>query len=199
MDSSDEKPFSMPGGHEGRTRARYEPIEPPTYKSELPAVPPVGSTQRASVHPLYALFKRLTPSTLSILLCTTLVVIRPVAFMSGIADHTLLMPVMYILCFHSLGNPVGKHIQQTLMGIAGAGVGIGWSAVAVQLSCVANRRTTIAEPIESRLIPALFLAALAFVSAYLRSRFPITNAAGLLAVFTCLWFTSSTVSETQVS
>lgn len=105
----------------------------------LPMLQRIGETQDTGGHALYDLVKQLSPSVFSILVCCIFVVVKPIAFLSGEADYAFLILVAYSLFFHAGGHTVGRHIQSTIIGVAGAVCGLGISAVAIELGCIANR------------------------------------------------------------
>lgn len=87
------------------------------------------------------------------------------------------------------------------IGISGAVIGIGWSALGYYLGCLSNRRSNIPEgenSVGARAACATFLAFMSFVAADLKSRFPRLTTGCLLSVFTSIWLLAITVQEHEV-
>jgi hypothetical protein len=80
--------------------------------------------------------KRICPSILAFIACAILVTVRPVSDFSG--KYAYFVLIAYTLYFHPGTHTVGKQVQVTVIGILGGVVGLGVSAVAIELGCVAN-------------------------------------------------------------
>lgn len=112
---------------------------PPAYVCRLPAVEVSAEDSESLWSRARKVIKTLLPSTVSIFLCSLLVAIKPIAFLSGGANYAFLVLVIYALYFHAGGQTIGKHIEVTIVGILGATLGIAISALATYIGCVSNR------------------------------------------------------------
>lgn len=167
----------------------------------------------------WLILKRLLPCVISVFLGSVFIVVNRLAFLSGTAQHAFLIIVIYTLFFHPAQHTVGKHIQVTgksllqvpdlfgtlsvihlvaVIGLTGAIVGIGWSALGYYLGCLSNKNASVAPgttSVGARAACAVFLAAIAFVAADLKSRYPRLTTGCLLSVFASIWLLAVTVQD----
>lgn len=74
-----------------------------------------SSLRKTRWQSLYLIIKRLLPCVLTIFLASIFVVNKRIAFLSGTAEYSFLIIVIYTLFFHPAQHTVGKHIQVTGM------------------------------------------------------------------------------------
>lgn len=166
---------------------------------QLPPLPPVGCSQPAALPTWRRLLRRVLPQVVSVFIGACFIVIRPISSLSGDAQYGFLILVIYTLFFFAGENTFGRHLQITLIGILGAAVGVGWSALAVEIGCIANRRAGRVGSVGARIAPALFLATIAFAGGYGKSKFPRLSTGFMLSIFVSIWLISSGVAIDRVS
>jgi hypothetical protein len=124
------------------------------YICKLPALEEDPEIIEASwIATAFDILQRLLPSLITVFLCSILVVVRPVAELSGSAQYAFLVLVAYTLFFHVGGHTLGQHIQSTVIGVLGACIGLGISALAVELGCIANRQAGTDDSVGGRAAP----------------------------------------------
>lgn len=163
------------------------------YLPQLPPQPPVGSTQPEASPTWQRLLHRFLPQVMSVFLGAILIVVRPVSSLSGDAQYGFLVLVVYTLFFFAGENTFGRHLQITLIGLLGAAIGVGWSAVAIEIGCVSNRRAGRTDSMGARVSPGVFLAAIAFIGGFGKSKYPRISTGFMLAIFVSIWLISSSV------
>lgn len=168
------------------------------YSSQLPPLRELGSTQFPTPRPALQYIRRLLPNTIVVLLGSLMLVIKPVAHLSGDPEYSYLILVIYTIYFTAGGNTVGRQLQVTAIGIAGTCVGIGWSALGIELGSIANRRAGAVGSLYGRLVPAVFFATIAFIGAFVKSRFARLYSGCVLSIFVSIFLLGKGVDRFKV-
>lgn len=113
--------------------------------------------------------RRLAAPTLGSFFCAVLVVVRPVAALSG--KYAFLVLTDQVLFFFP-GGTVGAQLEATVLGLVGGFVGVAWACIGVAGAAHLNRLNGGSEANASRVLAALFLTAQAVVGGYIRSSSP---------------------------
>ena len=174
------------------------PSQCESYTPQLPPLCSLGSTQHPPLRPVLVYVRTLLPTILAVCLGTILIVIKPVSYLSGSPEYSYLLLVVYTIYFMAGSKTVGRHLQTSSVGVAGACVGILWSALAVELGCIANRRAGVVGSLGGRVIPALFLAAMAFTAAFVKSRYARLYAGCMLSIFVSIFLLGKGIGDFQV-
>lgn len=183
-------------------------VEPKVWSKEphVTSLPPLPSSNKTAkqnrANAFLIILKRLLPCVISVFVGAIFVVNKHIAFLSGTAEFAFLIIVIYTLFFHPAQHTVEKHVQVTAIGICGAVIGIGWSALGNYLACLSNSKDNTpldANSVGARAACAIFLGAIAFIAADLKSRFPRLATGCLLSVFAAIWLLAVTTTANQLS
>ncbi|KAF8837834.1 hypothetical protein BDN67DRAFT_997945 [Paxillus ammoniavirescens] len=126
-----------------------------------------------------ALSRRALARILSTFLCVLLVIIRPFSRFGG--SNAFLVLSLKELVF-SVQEDLAQQIEITILNTTGAVLGIGISSFAKYLATLSPSGS-----LASRLIPALFLAIIAFFAGWAKSRLPRLHLSARISCFVSIW------------
>ncbi|KIJ69535.1 hypothetical protein HYDPIDRAFT_145711 [Hydnomerulius pinastri MD-312] len=129
--------------------------------------------------------RRALARVLSTFLCALFIVIRPFSRLGG-SDAFLVLSLKELV--FSVQEDLAQQIEITILNITGALLGTGFSTLAKYLATLPPLGS-----VRSRLIPAFFLAIIAFFAGWVKSRLPRLALSARISCFVSIWLLTENI------